>query len=826
MARIRDYAITIYAAATASMVCEMPAHASGDLLVAFVNKDTASAFTTPSGWTAERTALSAGAAGGVYLKRAASSSEAVTFSLTSETCCAVVIAVEGVNGTTVADAVSISAASGADDSTLPLAGVGLTPSHNNCLLLHGLSTDSGIAASADSPWINLFAGDAGVNSLCVCYSQQKTAAAITAPNHWAGAADDSRGFMVAVRDNGTSNLFDAYIPLSTAPALQVTPLIGVTGTVDKGTYRAAASIVITSVAGKTVAGQTMAQTTDSGINPFRGSMRNAGASSTTQLNHVELPLTTPVNLTAKQGLIFGTYLNLAPRDYVDTGTAAQGGKYLIVGSSSTAWKAWVVGGQFSKTEKADARNNYLIEVASSDTIYASAGSADMTIADEYAFGSSGYYGAPSVLWNELYLLDVVQIVGGGSGNAFGFEDIVFVVNNGCGILPLLQQAGALATVWAPLKFGGVDATHVLCDLKTFQFPTKADEIDFVDFHVANNKIGIEFHGLANDTLQFSNCLFTADSSYYWRFNSSHSADADINFAGATIVNASVTLRSTVSLTSTSFISCSSFVQNAAVLTECAFTNTKVTSASPADAALITDSSFTSPGTGHAMEIGGTAANMTLNGVSFSNYAASNGSTGNEAIYVKIASGSMTISIQGGSTPSIRTDGCTVTVQNAVTVKVTAKDADSAAAIQNARVLLYATTGSSVTITRSGSTATVSHSAHGKVNNDKVAILGADQGEYNGTKTITVVDANSYSFTVSGTPATPATGTILSHRVILDALSDASGIVQNTAFNYVSDLAVSGRVRKGSSATYYKTSPLSGTIGASGLDITAFLVQDA
>jgi hypothetical protein len=140
MAKIRDSAITINTTATASMVCNMPTHETGDLLVAFVNKDTSSAFTTPAGWTAQQTVLTAGAAGGVYLKRATSGSETVTFTLTIETCCALILSVRNVNGSTVADAVSASAASGADDSTLPYTGIGVTPAHNNCLVLHGLIT--------------------------------------------------------------------------------------------------------------------------------------------------------------------------------------------------------------------------------------------------------------------------------------------------------------------------------------------------------------------------------------------------------------------------------------------------------------------------------------------------------------------------------------------------------------------------------------------------------------------------------------------------------------------------------------------------------------
>lgn len=269
----------------------------------------------------------------------------------------------------------------------------------------------------------------------------------------------------------------------------------------------------------------------------------------------------------------------------------------------------------------------------------------------------------------------------------------------------------------------------------------------------------------------------------------------------------------------------------ATFTNCVFTNTNdsvkaVTVSSPANAALISNSEFISSGTKHGLEITGTAANFTLTGVSFSGYAPSNGSTGNEAIYVNIGSGTVVISIAGGGdTPSIRTAGATVTVQNAVTVKVTAKDANTAANIQNARVLLYASTGSTVTISRSGSTASVVHTSHGYTTGQKVMISGAVEGEYNGIQTITVTGANGYDYTVSGSPSTPATGTITSYRVILDGLTDASGIIQDTGFNYTTDLNVTGRVRKSSSAPYYKNSPLSGTITSAGFNSTSFLVGD-
>lgn len=66
------------------------------------------------------------------------------------------------------------------------------------------------------------------------------------------------------------------------------------------------------------------------------------------------------------------------------------------------------------------------------------------------------------------------------------------------------------------------------------------------------------------------------------------------------------------------------------------------------------------------------------------------------------------------------------------------------------------------ITRSGQTATVTTvSDHGLASNVPVTISGADQTEYNVTDAaITVTALNKFEYQVTGSPATPATGTIL------------------------------------------------------------------
>ncbi|MGQ9576020.1 MAG: lamin tail domain-containing protein, partial [Thermoguttaceae bacterium] len=69
------------------------------------------------------------------------------------------------------------------------------------------------------------------------------------------------------------------------------------------------------------------------------------------------------------------------------------------------------------------------------------------------------------------------------------------------------------------------------------------------------------------------------------------------------------------------------------------------------------------------------------------------------------------------------------------------------------------TKSVTSITRTGSTATATIPSHGYANGDWVLIRGADQPEYNGVFVIADVTADTFTYAVPGSPATPATGTI-------------------------------------------------------------------
>jgi uncharacterized phage protein gp47/JayE len=86
------------------------------------------------------------------------------------------------------------------------------------------------------------------------------------------------------------------------------------------------------------------------------------------------------------------------------------------------------------------------------------------------------------------------------------------------------------------------------------------------------------------------------------------------------------------------------------------------------------------------------------------------------------------------------------------------------------------------LTRSGSTATATTSSnHNLATGVSITVSGASQAEYNITAIITVISNTQFTYTVSGTPATPATGTIQANFTTAYVLIKASdyGVIGNS-----------------------------------------------
>jgi hypothetical protein len=85
------------------------------------------------------------------------------------------------------------------------------------------------------------------------------------------------------------------------------------------------------------------------------------------------------------------------------------------------------------------------------------------------------------------------------------------------------------------------------------------------------------------------------------------------------------------------------------------------------------------------------------------------------------------------------------------------------------------------ISRNGATATVRVFGHGYTGGDQVLISGADQPEYNGLFAIGGTGPSTFSYTVAGTPASPATGRIIARQVVDNGASGWSWFASADGF---------------------------------------------
>jgi hypothetical protein len=413
---------------------------------------------------------------------------------------------------------------------------------------------------------------------------------------------------------------------------------------------------------------------DGGTNPYTDACQNAGASSTTTLNGPEILFGAALDMDT--GIILGTIRPVLARDFaVDIGLPVNyaGGVQVTLMDTNLNYASYKIGARGCKNLDLDGRSVWAIDWNGSAAPWATRGSVNKSAVTRAYLSTLGQFGAAAVQWSMLNLVTRIGVAGGTAALPLNLDDIAYVANNCVGLFPHIQQSGAAVLIWAPLQFGGGDPVAISCDLNTFQFPTRYDGQNNFGWNAAEDVAGVKFYPKSGDSIKITNSVFTSPSRYRWEWDASTAANATIDFTGCTVINANVTLRDlNTAFANMAFINCPVFTQNGAEIEDCSFTNTKIAASSPANAAKIKRCAFTkTTGTQHAIEISGSAADFSLEGCQFSGYAASDGSTGNEAIYVNIGSGTMQISITGGgSTPSIRTAGATVTVVNARNLTIT------------------------------------------------------------------------------------------------------------------------------------------------------------
>jgi len=295
------------------------------------------------------------------------------------------------------------------------------------------------------------------------------------------------------------------------------------------------------------------------------------------------------------------------------------------------------------------------------------------------------------------------------------------------------------------------------------------------------------------------------------------------------------------IVNTIFRRCGQVAQNGATITGCTFDESTSTEALVVDDLdIVTECTFNSAGTGHAVDLGTISSTTAMAWDNQeSGYATQVGTAGNRTILVNVAvSQTLTINVAAGgaSTPTYYNTGSgdVNVVAGSVDVDATVTTT-TGVPVSGALVYIQAKDDTGpfpfedvVTIVNSGTTATVTHTAHGMATADYVTIDGGTLSANEGVFQITLDGAtpdDKYSYTMLSTPGSSPTGTIISTFVALYGLTDSLG-VKSVSRVYASDQPITGWARKSSGSPYYKEGSISGSIDSvDGLTATAVLVLD-
>lgn len=415
---------------------------------------------------------------------------------------------------------------------------------------------------------------------------------------------------------------------------------------------------------------------DNGTNPYTDGASNAGANNLNALAGHQHNYGAALNLSS--GILYTTYRGALGRDLgVDIAemntSGKSGGVHLTLFDSSNNNASYILGARGAKSMNVDGRNIAAIDWNGAATAWAATGSVNKAAVTYSHWGTLGRYGAAAVVYSMFSLVTRIGIAGGSAASPLSLAEVVYTANNSIGLFPFLVQNGSAVDVWVPLQFGGGDTSAVDCSGTVFQYPARYDGVNYFAWNAGDNVAGMKFYAKTNDYFNFKGTQWLCPNKARWEWDaSSVSSGWTGDFSNCLLKGQTVTLRAAFDVANSdnmTFDTCT-VATNGASLDNCTFLGSTVSLASLAHAALLTNCSFTSAGTGHALEIAGAADTITLNGNNFNGYAGSNGSTGNEAIYVNIASGTVTINISSGSTPSIRTAGATVNVVSGATVTFT------------------------------------------------------------------------------------------------------------------------------------------------------------
>lgn len=716
MAYIVDYEIFSGSAAITATAMPMPAHATNDLLIAFVTTGTGAASvgagSSPAAgsWTVASDTTVAAAATTVMYCIATSSSNVLNLT-TADDYAVTIISVRDVDTAAPVNASSVlgnATATGAPTS------VAVSTNSANCLMLYMMAVDGAAPAQHANPGFHHLISHDNGSTQANSASGHGIAWTIFAGTGsspaagWTASLSAGQGRATYAIKNATGGRIPPYLDRTT-PATYIAGghnLASVTG--QTFTYTGAFTMTGNMTNGKTTSYVAVSTTAgaDLGINPFSAAMAKAAATqAATALTGFELTLSGARDFTNQ--IIVGSVIGGTPKmGAYGIGSVVQGGCVVRVGSGASAWKAYQVAAKDSSPSTSE-RAVFAIEPGFATSQYGSAGSWSLGATTSYIqFLSNQPSFSSTVHWADICLVGAHIVAGGTSTNPIDTDGMTQIGRSYR--IPVIQKNGGYGLLsYVPIQIGGSDAVNFQIDAGALQFPRRYDAARReISFHCSDGKVGISYAGKSGDVIKHTNSVITSPTPYYWNIHSSATSAATWDFSGLVIVNSIVTLRNVMTFDQMSFSKCVSINASGVTVTDssvsiaattnnqltvtsttsfdnCVFDTTNISSGigmvslTQTTGVPFTDTTFNgSSTTGHAIIItqAGTYSfsNLTFNGYGGtpgSNATPASGST-SAAVYNN-SGGAVIIQSSGGSAPSVRNGtGSTTDVQTSADVVLT------------------------------------------------------------------------------------------------------------------------------------------------------------
>lgn len=359
--------------------------------------------------------------------------------------------------------------------------------------------------------------------------------------------------------------------------------------------------------------------------------------------------------------VYGWLYYWAPNS-LNIEAGAPGGLQFLIGSATTAYKAWDIRGSDTMTY-----GGWVCAVV------------DPTIAADDTTGAPGatlqYFGATAAL--------------SGAGPSKGQPLGIDAMRYGRDFTVTLGDSGGYGTFAGAAayndeisrrygQFQAIDGGYLMqC---RFLMGSAGTAVDFRDSNrniliARTNKVAAGFNRFevvhASSRVDWTNINITALGSVS-RGDFVATDNAAITKTGCVFTDLGIlTYLSASVIGTTTFRRCQLVTQGGATFTSCTFDSTAdtVKAILSDDPSKLVTCTFISGGTKHAIEAT-TAGTYAFTGNAFTGYASTDGTTGNEAFYNN-SGGLVTLNISGGSTPSVRNGaGASTVVNSTVTITIT------------------------------------------------------------------------------------------------------------------------------------------------------------